>query len=457
MTDHSIHAATTFLDSWLGYRARNVDIPGFSVAIWSKDKIVFSKAYGLANLERVRPLTTDVMFVAASHSKMFTMTAILQLVERNKLRLDDAAQTHLPWLKEHKDHRVHAITIRQLLSHSAGLIRDGLDTDFWILQKPFPTDQEVREMTLAADLAIEPNTVLKYSNLGFGLLGQIITTVSGLPFTEYVTRHIIRPLHLQDTFADYSPELNGRLVTAYGVPFEHIRPVLELRTTTGAFAPVVGVHGTPEDMCRFASAHCFGNTTLLSDESKREAQRTQWCGTGYDSGYDYGLGFEIQRVGERRIVGHGAHLAGCLSATYFDPKEDLIVSVMANCKDAPSTQIVRGIFEALDWFKEFAADKPVAKIQRLNARLCSPTSVVEVVAASERIVLIDPDDWEPFTFGETCEQIDPTTLKITTPGSVFNAQERLRYSFKQGVAQSVRYAGATFLSESIYKQRLRGV
>jgi D-alanyl-D-alanine carboxypeptidase len=303
------------------------------------------------------------------------------------------------------------------------------------------------------ELAFTPGTTLKYSNVGFALLGRIVSSVTGQPYTTYVTKHIIEPLNLQNTVADYEPSTDARLATAYGLPFEHCRPILAPRTPTKAFAPAVGVHANPEDMCRFASAHFIGNPILLSDSLKQEAQRPQQVATGYDSGWTFGLGFEIVKIGERQVIGHSGHLSGYLSATYFDPQNKVAVAVMANCKDAPSVQIVRGIFEALDWFKCYAKTETPRSIQRLNARLCSPTTSVEIVAAKDQIVMIDPDDWEPFTFCEMCELASPSTLRITTPGSVMNEHETVEYSFVNNKLSTVRCAGVTLLPEALYRER----
>jgi CubicO group peptidase (beta-lactamase class C family) len=454
MNGNSLQAATVFLDSWLGYRARQLDLPGFSVAIYHKDKVVFSQAYGLANVERSEPLTTQRLFGVASQSKMFTATAVLQLVEQGKLRLDDFACDCLPWLAEHRDKRLQKITVRELLSHSAGLIRDGLETDFWALERPFPDSASLRKMVLAADIAVEPNTTLKYSNLGFALLGQIVEAASGQKHVEFVTEHIIKPLNLKSTFADYAPALDKRLATAYGVPYEHYRPVLWPRQTTNAFASAVGIHATTEDMCQFAAAHFFGNDKLIGNRLKREAQRTHWTASGYDQGMALGLGFEIQHIGERRVVGHGGHLAGYLTATLFDPHGQTAVAVLANSKDAPSTQIARGVFEALDFFAKHAGKPTPKNLARFNTRLCNATAAVEIVATGNRIAAIDPDDWEPFTWAEELTQIDASTLRVSTSGSVFNTGELVRYTFEKDGVRSVKYAGATLLPEPEYRRLL---
>ena len=127
MHQQALQKAASFIESWLQSRYDRLDIPGFVVGIAHEGKMVFRRAYGYANLERKEPLTPDHIFRIASQSKMFTATAVLQLQEQGKLRLDDCVTDYIPWLREHQDKRWQQVTIRQLLSHSAGVIRDGLD------------------------------------------------------------------------------------------------------------------------------------------------------------------------------------------------------------------------------------------------------------------------------------------------------------------------------------------
>lgn len=446
-----LQPALTFLDSWLDYRIRQLDVPGLSVAIGLSDKVVFTGAYGLADLERREALTPDHLFGMASQSKMFTATAALQLTAAGRLHLDDPVYDYLPWLRRHPDRRMREITLRQLLSHRSGLIRDGGNTDFWQLEVPFPTAVELRTTVLAAELPMAPNTQLKYSNLGLALAGQIIEAASRQEYGAYVREHIIKPLGLHDTFPDYTPALQPRLATGYSLAHEQVRRPLMPRLPTRAFAPSVGIHATPADMCRFAAAHFFGNETILSDISKKEMQRVQSIGHGLDAGWEYGLGLERQTIGERQTVGHSGHLAGYQTATFFDPQARLAVSVAANARDAEIIKIVRGIFGTLDWFAAHAG-RSVPERARLNARLCNPIATLEVVAAPGGIAIIDPDDWEPFSFAETCELIDPDTLRITTAGSSFNEGEIVRYSFgADGQIASVNYTGQTLLPEAVWR------
>src|SRR5579859_7313846 len=106
-----------YVDQWLAYRREFRDIPGLVVAIRHHGELLLSKAYGCANLENNVAMTTGHLFRIASHSKTFTATAIMQLVEHDRLRLDDRASATLPWLSSD-------ITIRQLLNHTSGKSND---------------------------------------------------------------------------------------------------------------------------------------------------------------------------------------------------------------------------------------------------------------------------------------------------------------------------------------------
>ena len=172
--NHKENLALQVIDIWLDYQARYSNLPGFQVCIRKKGHIIFSKAYGYANLKTKLALNTNDLFHIASHSKTFTSCAILQLVEQGKLNLQQAAIDFLPELKKHKDKRFKHLTIRDLLSNRSGIFRDGLDSDFWDLQKPFLSKDQLIQEVLSSDLIYTPNIYSKYSNIGFSLLGLII-------------------------------------------------------------------------------------------------------------------------------------------------------------------------------------------------------------------------------------------------------------------------------------------
>ncbi|MGH7153185.1 MAG: serine hydrolase domain-containing protein, partial [Acetobacteraceae bacterium] len=151
-------------------------------------------------------LTPRHRFRAASHSKSFTATGIMKLREAGKLRLDDPVGQHVRRLHP----RVAETTLRQVLSHSAGLTRDGADAGQFSGCRPFLNADE-----LLADLgkppAIDPDTRFKYSNHGFGLLGLVIEAVTDESFKTWIKREVIDTAGLQETEPD--------MPIATGTPF----------------------------------------------------------------------------------------------------------------------------------------------------------------------------------------------------------------------------------------------
>ena len=198
----SLDRAVGYLSSWLAYRCPYAHVTGYAVAISSRGELVLNEAFGYADLQGPVELTPAHIFRVASHSKTFTATALMQLAERGRLRLDDRAASFLPWLSGHRDRRMGEITLRQLLSHGAGITRDGSDCDFWQLAKPFPDAGQLRDEVLSATLVTEPNLALKYSNVGYSLLGMVVEEASGLSYSDYVLEHIVHPLGLASTGPD---------------------------------------------------------------------------------------------------------------------------------------------------------------------------------------------------------------------------------------------------------------
>ncbi len=141
---HSVTEALAYYDSWLAFNQRYQRVPGVQVAVYAEDAIAFSAAYGLADVENDVPLTDQHLFRIASHSKTFTGTAIFQLVEQGRLRLDDKVSQHVT---EIVGTSVGERTVRELLAHAGGLTRDSLDANWWQLVLGLPGSRPAARRT----------------------------------------------------------------------------------------------------------------------------------------------------------------------------------------------------------------------------------------------------------------------------------------------------------------------
>ena len=169
-----LRSALDYVPDWLAFQMRASERPGCVIAISHRNRVVLERAFGHADLATGEPLTPRHRFRIASHSKSFTAAGILKLREQGKLKLDDPVGQFVD--KLHR--RVARSTIAQLLSHSAGLIRDGSDAGQFTERRPFFSADELRADLRSAPV-IEPNTRFKYSNHGYGLLGLAIEAITG--------------------------------------------------------------------------------------------------------------------------------------------------------------------------------------------------------------------------------------------------------------------------------------
>jgi D-alanyl-D-alanine carboxypeptidase len=462
MDKQVVERAINFIDSWLLYRYERLEMPGFVVAIAHDGDVVFKRAFGYANLEQRTPMSTEHLFRIASHSKTFTATAVMQLAEKGRLSIDDAIVKHVAWLQEHRDPRMARITIRQIMSHSAGLLRDSLDLNWWQLTRPFPDLAELKKEVLNSDLILDNNKEMKYSNIGYALLGCLVETVSATPFDRYVKENIIDALGLKDTHPDYAHEIRSKLSTGYSRPDteKHRLPITE-QISTKAMAPAGGVCTNVTDMCKYFAAHFVGSGKLLSDESKKEMQRTQWRLSDSKDGEEYGLGIEIDFADKRRLFGHGGGFPGHRTKTMCDPKDNLIVVVLANSIDGDAKAIGKGIFSIIDHFEKSAQLTDQASLDELKqyqGRFMELWGDLDIIENGRHLIAIDPNTWSPFgkdQYIQLLERIDDCTWRIAETGNFFSLGELVKYNFdKEGSVESLRYAGKELLPEAQYVSKL---
>lgn len=406
LDEAKLRDATRYIDQWLEFQRRTHRLPGLAVAVAHRGEIVFSQAYGAANLASGSPLTTKHLFRIASHSKIFTAAAIMQLVEAGRLRLDDPAGTWLSWLPQDAG-QVGRVTLRQLLSHSAGLLRDGAGEDFWQYERGFPSAAALREQLEEAPLVLPANTQFKYSNLAFGLLGSVIEAATGVPYNRFVTERIIKPLGLTDTGPELDEQARARLATGYTRPnFELPRYPLP-HVETAALSAATGFYSTAEDLCRFGAAQCFGDERLITDASKREIQHPQWPVDNSDD--QYGLGMITTDIDQRRYVGHRGAFPGYKSATRIDPHEQLVVVVLLNSMDDLSNQLSKAIIRiihyatgvtgaiAIEASARAEGQAARSELESYVGRYFSLWDVIGIARFGDQLVGIDPELDDPIS------------------------------------------------------------
>jgi CubicO group peptidase (beta-lactamase class C family) len=194
------------------------DIPGGEIAIAKNGKLICSRAFGFADTKKQLPVRNGDLFRIASVSKPITAIAVMKLVQEHKLALDDTVFGRKKILDQPyylgviSDKRLYAITVRQLLEHTAGWDRsvpcDGYphsDAPFFplhvaqMLHEPMPIgDSALIKFSLLRGLNHTPGKVYAYSNVGYLVLGKIVEKISGMDYATYVQKNILEPLSVND-------------------------------------------------------------------------------------------------------------------------------------------------------------------------------------------------------------------------------------------------------------------
>lgn len=442
-----IRAAVAYIDTWLDLNFNNSRIPAIQVAIQHGDKLVYSQAFGYAGVATQKKLTNKDVFRIASHSKTFTATAIMQLVEAGKLHLDDRVSQHIDWFKSSKDERVKKITVRQLLNHTAGVIRDGENSDFWQLLRKFPDKAELMEYVATSKLIYDVDEKFKYSNFGFGYLGLVIEAVSGVSYREYVSKNIVERLGLKSTGPDLDAKAKKLLTKGYGIElFYKDRRVFD-QIDTRDMSSATGFYSNAEDVCRYFSAHFIGNDNLIGDTSKRQMQHGYWKPEGTKE--RYGLGMVHYKKKGWKIYGHSGGFPGFITNTQFDAKRQLVMTVLTNAYDGPAKMICSGILNIIDTFQQDTDDiKPKAtSLKKFAGRFYSTWGPTDIVLVGKKLFAIDPLWWTDFEDAEELSVLDENTLKIEKASGYESPGETIRYKFaSNGKVSSIIYAGRTMLS-----------
>lgn len=443
MHAETLNQALGYAKSWLEFRTERDHAPGISVALWHQDGLTgnetrWSEAFGLADVERDVINHRKIAHSIGSFSKLFTSVAVLQLVEDGAANLDDRVIDHSPWSREHIDERWRSVTIRQLMTHQAGLSRDGLDASQWNYTRPYPDEDQLIEEFLKTRLirdpnaAMDPNQRIKYSNIGPSVLGLVIKDITGRSYKDFVEQRILYPLGLSHTGVDYRPDSGLVHATGYTnwestmsiIPYEH--------APANAEAPATGYYSTPDDMVTFYKAvlpglHSSAEVEILSQASKEELVKIQGrVGEVEEKAkHGYGLGLFIDVSEGAHEVWHGGLFPGETSESSIlrsvtkdtSRGSSTIIVACTNMSSGPAPLVVGGVKNVLHHFEQQNPHglRAGAELKRRAGRQHSSYGVTDYVFhGSKKITTGHPTRWLPFP-GEVLERNDegPDTWTVT--------------------------------------------
>lgn len=304
-------------------------IPGLAVAVVKDGKAVKARGYGLANVELNVPATKDTVFEIGSITKQFTATLILQLVEDQKLRLDDAVNRHLggtpaAW---------NGVTLRHLLNHTSGITNYNSLSGFEVTKK-LNADTFLKQIA-PHPLMFPPGQAWSYCNSAYNVLGYVIERVSGKSYWEVLRERVFLPAAMTASQSrDQQIVITNR---ASGYEIENGRLVNRDPDLTDVFA-AGAITSTVVDLIKWDTAR------LISESSREEMCKAARLNNG--TLVQYGLGTRLENYQGRKNIGHGGSTSGFSASYQKFPEEKLTVIVLCNLgKRGVATDVARVVAE----------------------------------------------------------------------------------------------------------------
>lgn len=305
-------------------------VPGMAFAVFENGKVIFSKSYGLSDIKENKNITSSTGFNIGSVSKIFTAIAIMKLVEEGKINLDAPVEKYLSrWKLPDSEFNKNKVTIRHLLSHTAGISVHGypgftnksllptLEASLNGNNGPARADEKV-------EIIIEPQTQFKYSGGGYTILQLVIEEITKISFEKFMDKHIFKPLQMHNT----SFLINKNIVENSAIPYDKNKTELPLEYFTAKGA--AGLHTTLDDIILFVQ-DLFHKKSIISKKTFNNMIAPTLVSEG-----KYGLGFRILKFGPLEFKGHAGSNTGWESAFFFDFKTNSGLIMLTNGDEGTS-------------------------------------------------------------------------------------------------------------------------
>lgn len=365
-------------------------VPGVAIAIVKDDRIVFAKGYGVRELGKPSPVDERTLFAIGSSSKAFTAASIAMLVDEGKLKWDDPATKYLPAFQLYDPYATRELTVRDLLSHRSGLERGDL---LWYAS-PYDRNEILRRVRF-----LKPTRSLRahfgYQNIMFLAAGQIVPSITGKDWDDFMRERIFVPLGMTATSTSIKALANSQDVATPHAKLDDKVQTVAWRNIDN-IAPAGSINSNVLDMAQWVRLQLGGgmyeNKRLLSSGAVKEMHAPQTIirlegpmEILYPQAHflSYGLGWFLSDYRGRKIVEHGGAIDGMRAEVAMMPEEKLGIVILTNLHGSVLPQpLMYRIFDAYlgapqrDWS---------AEIQKTFKALEDQAKAIEKKAEAERV------------------------------------------------------------------------
>ncbi|HYW51815.1 MAG TPA: serine hydrolase domain-containing protein, partial [Gemmatimonadaceae bacterium] len=300
-------AAAGVLTAFIEREMQDKGVPALSIALVDGNRIVWSRGFGVEKAGTTRPATANTVYRVGSVSKLFTDIGIMQLVERGVIDLDAPVTRYLESFAPANPFRT-PITLRQLMSHHAGLVREPPRGHYF--DDTAPTLAATVASLGSTTLVHAPGTTAKYSNAAIAAVGYLLERRSGEPFAKHLQRTVLAPLAMPNSSFEPSPELRSRTTDA--LMWAYHGRTFAAPTFALGMSPAGSMYGTMPDLGRFLMMLFDGGAApggrVLQRATLEAMWKPQFAPAGATRGS--GIGFAVSALDGQRMIGHGGAIYG---------------------------------------------------------------------------------------------------------------------------------------------------
>jgi CubicO group peptidase (beta-lactamase class C family)/D-alanyl-D-alanine dipeptidase len=394
-----LSAIAASIERFVAHEMEDKHIAALSLALVDDQEIVWARGFGQADPEGKVDATAETVYRVGSVSKLFTDIGVMRLAERGRLDIDAPVTRHLPDFKPANPFGT-AITLRMLMSHRSGLVREPPVGNYFETTEPSLADT-VRSLN-DTRLVYEPGRRIKYSNAGIAAVGYALERASGEPFATHLERQVLGPLGLRESSFSPRPDLAARTAKAYMWTYDgrsFLAPTFQL-----GMAPAGSMYSTVVDLGRFVSVLFAGGRgpggTVIEKKTLDEMWTPQFASDGSKRGF--GIGFAIGELEGRRRVGHDGAIYGFATTLQALPDDKLGAVVIAT-KDSANPVVDRIAEAALRMMLARRAGRPLpepevtqpidrALARRLAGRYANGPRTVDLVERGGALYMTRSDD-----------------------------------------------------------------
>ena len=363
-------------------------LPAVSIALVDDQRVVWAAGFGHRDRDKTTRATAETVYRVGSVSKLFTDVAVMRMVEAGALDLDAPVTDYLPTFRPRNPFGDTPITLRHLMTHRSGLVREPPVGNYF--DPTGPTLKATVDSLNDTTLVYPPGTKTKYSNAAIGVVGRVLEVKSGKPFAEHVRAAVLTPLGMTRSAFEPTPRTRDTLADAVMWTYtgrEFPAPTFEL-----GMSPAGSLYSTVLDLSKFiaclnAGGRVGADGRLLTPESVSEMTRPQFADAD-DPAPGFGLGFALDELDGHTRIGHGGAVYGFATELAVLPEDKLGVVVVTS-RDVANSVTRRVAADALRLMLAAKAGKPLPELDETTP--LGPTAARKLAGVYR--VADDPDRW----------------------------------------------------------------